>query len=175
MQETVIELSKTKLILLALAALAFVAIGVWMFTLDTETIEDGRRLSNPTLFYSLAIAAVLFFGAAGTWAIRKLFDKTPGLILSDEGFIDNSSGIAAGLIPWSEVASVAESQIQRQKFVSIHVHDPEKYIEKANTFKKAAHRANMKMVGTPINISAVSLKIKHKELLDLFQQYAAQS
>ncbi len=175
MQDTVIELSKTKLLLLALAALVFVVIGLWMFTLDTEAIENGRRLNNPTLFYSVAIAAVLFFGAAGTWAIKKLFDKTPGLILSEEGFTDNSSGIAAGPIPWSEVTSVAESQIQRQKFVSIYVDDPEKYIEKASAFKKTAFRANMKIVGTPINITASSLKIKHKELLDLCQQYAAKS
>ena len=107
----------------------------------------------------------------GFVGIKKLFDKSPGLVLNSEGILDNSSGLSAGVIPWSEVVDIREYQVQKQKFVSIHVQDPEKYANNGNALKRMANRANIKMCGTPINISANSLKIGYEELLETIQEY----
>ena len=170
-EETVIELSKVKAILIILGSVAFVAMGSWILSLDASTIEGSGRYGSPTLTYGFAIAAIVFFGLGAAVGSRKLFDKTPGLILNREGFTDNSSGVSAGLVPWSEVVEIGQYRVQRQKFASVHVVDPEKYVNRGNFLKRMTNRANLKMCGTPINISSNSLKIGFDELFGKFEAY----
>ena len=172
-EETVIELSKAKTTLLILGSVAFVATGIWMLTLDTSATESLDRYGSPLVIYGVGIAAIVFFGLAGAVGLKKLLDQAPGLVLDQEGFTDNSSGVSAGLVPWSEVVEIGESQVQRQKFISIHVVDPEKYVDRGNVLRRMTNRANLKMCGTPINISSSSLKISHEELLGVFETYFA--
>jgi len=175
LEEKVIELSKVKIILITLGAITFVLLGVWFFSLDAETIESQRRFNSPTLVYGIGFISIVFFGLCGLFGIKKIFDKSPGLVVSSDGILDNSSGISAGIIPWSEVVSIGEYQVQKQKFISIQVTDPEKYANNGNALKRMANRANIKICGTPINISANSLKINYRELLETITEYYQQS
>lgn len=170
-EEKTIYLSKVKITFLIVLAIMFVVLGVWLLTLDPQRIENARRFNSPVLIYGTAIAAIVFFGLCGIVGVRKLFDNSPGLILTAEGIYDNSSGVSGGLIPWREVVGISEYQIQRQKFVSILVQDPEKYVKRGNALKRMTNRANIKMCGTPINISANALKISYAELLQSIQEY----
>lgn len=170
-KETIIELSKTKVILLTLGAIAFVALGSWILTLNAEEIDNFSVFNNPKIVYGMCIASIIFFGLGGIIGIKKLFDKSPGLVLSSKGILDNSSGLSAGLIPWSEVVKIGEYEIQNQKFVSIHVKNPERYVNNGNALKRMANRANNKMSGTPINLSANSLKISQEDLISVIQEY----
>ena len=170
-EETVIELSKSKTILLILGSVAFVATGIWILSLDTPAIESLPRYGSPWFVYGVGITATLFFGLAGAVGLKKLFDKAPGLVLDGEGFTDNTSGVSAGLVPWSEVVEIGQYQVQKQKLISIHVVDPEKYVNRGNPLKRMTNRANLKMCGTPINISSNSLKISYDELLETFEAY----
>lgn len=171
LDERVIELSKVKVVLLILGAVVFVLLGAWLLSLNAGTIEGQRRFNNPILIYGVGVASIVFFGLCGLIGIKKLFDKSPGLILSAEGILDNSSGVSAGMIPWSEVVSIGEYQVQKQKFISIQVVDPNKYANNGNALKRMANRANIKMCGTPVNISANSLKISYSELLETITEY----
>lgn len=171
LEERVIELSKVKIVLLILGAIVFVVLGAWLLSLDAEAIESQRKFSSPTLIYGIGIVSIVFFGLCGLVGIRKLFDKSPGLIVSAEGILDNSSGVSAGIIPWSEVVSIGEYQIQKQKFISVQVTDPNKYANNGNVLKRMANRANIKMCGTPVNISANSLKISYNELFETINEY----
>ncbi len=171
LEEKIIYLSKVKIIALILGSIIVVVLGAWFLSLDAQSIESSRRFNSPTLVYGIGIVSIVLFGLSGLFGIKKLFDKSPGLILNSEGILDNSSGLSAGLIPWSEVMDIGEYQVQKQKFISIHVQDPEKYANNGNALKRMANRANIKMCGTPINISANSLKIGYKELLDVIQEY----
>lgn len=173
--EKVVALSKTKLILLMVAAIGFVAVGIWLLTLDAQVIASQPRFNSPTFIYAIAVVAILFFGACGYIGVKKFFDDTPGLIVNAEGIFDNSSGVSAGLVPWSDIAGINEYTIGRQKFISILVYDPEKYAERGNALRRMTNKANIKMCGTPINISANSLQVSYPELLamvnDYFQYY----
>jgi hypothetical protein len=169
--ETIIELSKKKIVLLILGACAFVALGVWLFSLDDSFIQSQRRFNNPTFIHGIGILSIVFFGLCGITALKKLFNKKPGLVLNNIGVLDNSSGVSAGLIPWSEVVGSEIFEINNQKMLIIKIRNPQKYIEGRGLLKQMLNKANYKMCGSPIAISSNALKIKFPELLSLFDQY----
>jgi hypothetical protein len=169
--EKIIALSKTKIVLLLLGACAFVAIGFWMFSLDEAVIRSQRRHNDPLYVHGIGLAAILFFGPCGLYALKKLFDKKPGLVFNNSGIVDNASAVAAGLIPWSDVVDTQVCEIQKQKILVINVKDPQKYIDRGNALKRALNKANYKMVGSAITISAHTLEIDFPDLVSLFDEY----
>ena len=70
-----IPLSKTKIILLLLAAIAFVAGGIWIATNPERFIPNIFRITSPEIIRIGGIVGILFFGAAGVYGIKKIFDK----------------------------------------------------------------------------------------------------
>lgn len=173
--ETIIELSKGKLVRLILGSCAFVALGAWLLSFDTEEIQYGRSFgffyNNPLIVYGVGLAAVLFFGACGLYGLRKMFDKKPGLIFNSSGIVDNASGVAAGFIPWSDITGSGIYEIQGSKMLIIGVGDPRKYIDRGGALKRALNKADSKMVGSPVAIPSVALKIDFPELVSLFNRY----
>jgi hypothetical protein len=169
--ERVIELSKKKVVLLILGASVFVVLGIWLFYLDDAFIQSQRQFNNPTLIHSVGMASIVFFGLCGVFATKKLFDKKPGLIFNSIGVIDNASGIAAGLVEWSEIVGSGIFEIQKQKILIIKVRNPKIYIERGGVLKRALNKANHKMCGSPIAISSNALKISFSELVSLFNEY----
>lgn len=163
MTEQVYGLNKKRLVLLILGAVVFVVLGVWC-------------LSSASVFNQIVgIACIAFFGLAAVLCLKKLLDKSPGLVVNAEGIVDNASGVAAGLIPWAEVSNIDSYAIQGQQFVAIQVSDPDKYIERGSALKKVANRANMKLVGTPLTIPATALQVSFDELQETLQSYYAKS
>jgi hypothetical protein len=169
--EQAIPLSKIKLILLLLLACGFVLLGVGMLRMDATEIEAQRRFNSPWLAQSIGWVGVLFFGLCGVFAARKLFDTTPGLVLSEQGLFDNSSAVAAGLIPWAAISGFGVYELQRQKMLVVRLHDAEPYIATGNPMKRGLNRMNHKLCGSPIVISANALKIRFDELQQLCDLY----
>lgn len=153
--------------LLLLCSVAFVAMGLWMAAMPAA--------SSPWLSRGLGAVGVLFFGACGYVACKKLIDTQPGLIVDARGLTDNSSGVSAGRLLWTDVAAVQPSFVAGQKFVSLILHDPQAYLQthaqRNNTMQKKLGEMNMKLVGTPVSVSANSLQLSFDELLDLLQTY----
>lgn len=169
--ETIIALSKKKLMLILLGAAGFVAAGVWMFSLDDASILSRRRFNDPLYVHGLGLLSIVFFGSCGLFALKKLFDQKPALVLNNSGFVDNSSSASAGFIPWSEVVGAEIFEIQQQKMLVIKVRNPEEYIARGSSLKRTLNKANYKMVGSPISISSGALAINFSELVSLFDQY----
>lgn len=170
-EEKVIELSKTKLLLLIFGSLAFIGIGAWMVLPDSGQIEPQRSFNDPLFVHGIGWVAIVFFGWCGVIGIRKFFDKKPSLVFSSVGITDNSSGVSAGLIPWSEISGFNIYAIQKQKMLIVLVKNPDKYIEVGSVVKRTLNRANYKMCGSPIAITSNSLKISFDELLKLSNEY----
>ena len=163
-QRIEIQLSKSKIILMLLGALAFVAIGLW-FVIAPPTIENSYW-GNPNKIAIAGYASITFFGLCAIFLIRKLPDNKPGLIIDDTGLIDNSSGLSAGQILWSDIENISVVEIHRQKLIMLHVKNPKHYIEKqASLFKRKGMELNSKMYGTPLSISANGLKVSFDTLL----------
>lgn len=173
--ETIIELSSTKLVLTFLGSCAFVAAGGWMLSFDEAEIRTGRSFgflfSEPWVVYGVGLASVVFFGACALYASVKLLDQRPGLVLNSTGFVDNASGVAAGFIPWSEVLGAGIYEVQGQKMLIVGLRDPQKYIDRGNALKRLLNKGSYKMMGSPVAVSSVALKIDFKELVSLFERY----
>jgi hypothetical protein len=158
-----IQLSKSKLTLMALGSLIFVGLGCWFVTNPPKI--NNPIFGNPTTIFIAGLASILFFGIAGFFLLKKLGDKSPGLIISAEGVFDNTSAASAGLIPWTDVLEIREKKISNQTFINLIVKNPQDYIDKHKSpFKRKLLQINYNSYGTVIGISANGLKCDYKEL-----------
>lgn len=165
-QETVIELSKKKITILFFLALGFVIIGaVLLMVLDQVPRFDTF------LVRALLIASIFLFGLALLFILKKLFDDTPGLILNAKGIYDNSSAVSAGIISWKEITEISITNVVGQQFITIHVRNPQRFLNRGHFLKKMFMTANMKSYGSPIQISATSLQIEFDQLHELIRNY----
>jgi hypothetical protein len=177
--EIIISLSRNKILLIFLGCLIFVVFGIW-FLNDPEKFANGSYRPRSSEFIQIVgIVAVVFFGICGIFSFKKLFDKKDGLIINQKGITDNSSGTSIGLIKWSDIIGIGIAQVHSQKFIMLEVSNPEYYIGlKKNKIGKMAMRANYDKFGSPISISANSLKTNFSELKALienrFENYNAE-
>ena len=109
-----IPLSKTKLVLLLLASLVFVASAIWL--LLQPPLPRGFFWGSTFMIKSIGIVTILFFGSLSLFIGNKLRDTQPGLTISAEGIKDNSSAVAAGLIPWQDIREIKEVAVFKENF-----------------------------------------------------------
>ena len=162
---TVIPRSKGKTTLLLLGAAAFAAVGVWLYV-----NADHIPHRNPSYVRVVAVACVAFCGLGGVYASRKLFDSAPGLIIDAEGLVDNSSSISAGRIRWSEIKGFKVTTINRQRFLTIEVSDPDEFIRRASGLKRRLAAMNSRYFGSQVQISSNTLAIGFDELVKIITE-----
>ncbi len=165
LSEHSIGLSRTKTALLLLCALALGAIGVLLIVMPQATFFS----------VSFGVIGIAFFGLCVAVATKRLMRRGVGLVVNAQGVHDQSSATSAGFVPWTDVSAVLPSFVSGQKFVSLMLHDAQKYSQRGNALQQRLAKLNMSLVGTPINISANILKINFDELLALLQSYHDQS
>ena len=146
-----IALSKKKIFFMLMGALAFVAIGLW-FVISPPTISNSYW-GNPTKIAIAGYASIVFFGLCAFVLIKKLPDNKPGLIIDQTGLTDNSSGVSAGQILWTDIENISVIEIHSQKLIMLQVTNPQDYIDKqTSSFKRKMMQLNYKMYGTPLSI-----------------------
>ncbi|GGG46962.1 hypothetical protein GCM10010976_17990 [Bizionia arctica] len=140
--------------------------------MEPEKFANGFRLPRSSEFMQiLGIVGVAFFGICSIFAFKKLFDKKAGLIINKQGITDNSGGTSIGLVKWNDIIGIRMEQVHSQKFMMLEVSNPEYYIDlKKNRIGKMAMRANYDKFGSPISISANSLKINFAKLQALIEE-----
>ena len=158
-----ISTDKSKVISIILISIAFIVVGFW-FVFSFATMQN--RFS-PLLIQILGVASILFFGLTLFYTIPKYFDKSPGLIFTNNGIIDNTNGTSVGLIEWNDIAEIKIIEIWKTKAVLLLTDKPEKYIERASSSQAKIMRANLKLYGTPLCITPQTLKIDFEDLYDL--------
>jgi hypothetical protein len=164
-----IPLSKKKMALTLAGSIIFVGIGSWL--LINPPIINHPIFGNPLVILIIAIAAMLFFGLVAVTVSRKLLDKKAGLIINSEGIIDNSSGVSAGLILWTDIEAIELRQVMNQQFLMIMVKHPKDYIDRvSNPLRRKAVEINYNSYGSPISISANSLQINFNDLGSLLTE-----
>ena len=169
-----IQLSKSKLTLMTIGSFTFVVIGIW-FVLNPSRFLSFICRSKTIIFVS-GLTSILFFGFVGFYLFKKLLDKKPGLVISNKGIVDNSGGLSAGFIPWSDIKEITETIIANQKFISVIVKNPQHYIDRQSTrFKRWLMERNCKWYGSAIGISANGLKNNYDELKLLIQTWFKQN
>lgn len=163
-----IPLNKGRLTILLISSIIFIAIGLWLVISPPKI--DIPLLGNPTLILVTGIASILFFGLCAFMFFKKLKDDKAGLIIDKTGVTDNASGISAGHIPWSNIKEIRTAQVMNQKFLMILVDNPNDYISRqTNAIKRKGAEMNFKNYGSPISISANTLKCNFDELKNILQ------
>lgn len=161
-----IPLSKKKLLLMLAGSVGFILIGFW-FVIDPPKISNPF-FGDPTLLLLLGIVSILFFGICVVYIARKLPENNAGLIIDSNGLIDNSSGVSAGRILWSDIQNISVIEIHRQKLIMLQVKNPQDYIDRQKSgFKRKMMQMNFNMYGTPLSITSNSLKIEFDELINI--------
>ncbi len=117
------------------------------------------------------LALGIVSGYLAVFALRRMFNKDPGLVLNKEGIIDNSGLVSAGAVSWSEVQEINSNKILFADCIIVKVKNPAKYIKNQNSFfKRKWLSLENRYYGSPVNISVSGLKIKFKELFRIMQQ-----
>jgi hypothetical protein len=164
MNKIEIPISKTKILFLLIAAILFVLSGIFFIIKPESFVTMVFR--NPQTIRLIGIAAVVFFGAAVIYGIKKLFDKKMGLIIDDSGIIDNTNASSIGLIEWNDISEIKIQQVMSTKFLLIYTTDPEKYLDKVKGLRRKLMKGNMKMYGTPLSITSSTLKYNFDDLIN---------
>jgi len=168
-QKIEIPLSKKKMTLTLLGSIIFVGLGTW-FLINPPKINNPI-FGNPTVIFIAGLASILFFGLVAVTVFRKLSDKTAGLIINRQGIIDNSSGVSAGLILWTDIEEIKIYQVASQKFMMFIVKNPQEYLDKTTgLLKRKGMEMNYRSYGSPISISANSLQTNFDELYNLLTE-----
>ena len=163
-QQIEISLSKMKLTLMVIGSLLFVVIGI-LFVINPEKYTTPI-MRNPTVIFISGLASILFFSLCFVFIAKKLGDNSLGLIISDKGIFDNSSGLSAGQILWPDIENISVIKIHRQRLIMLQVTNPQEYIDKqTSSFKRKMMQLNFKIYGTPLSITSNGLKISFDELL----------
>lgn len=163
--QVVVPLSKSKRGLLLLGSIAFVVGSLWIWSL-----ADSQNRFSPIYLKVVAVAGLAFFGLCGVHGCFKLFDMRPGLIIDSGGIVDNSSAVAAGRILWEEITGFSVSEIAGQRFLTVAVSNPQKFVRRGWFIVRLLNALNTKMTGSPINISSNSLKMQFDELVELMTE-----
>ena len=155
--------------MLFVACLVFVVIGLW-FAISPGTFVT-TIIRNRSAISVGGFLSIVVFGFFGVVVLKKIFDKRPGLIISEQGITDNSSGVSAGFIPWSDITAIKEKAVATQRFLNVIVKNPQEYIEKQRSgFKRKIMQKNYDMFQMPIGISTNALKISHEELKQILKE-----
>ncbi|HEX3656024.1 MAG TPA: STM3941 family protein [Pirellulales bacterium] len=163
--QTIIPLSKRKILLLVTGCLALGPLSVWVWS-----IANTQTRYYPLYAQCAAVAGACLSGWGCVYGCLKVFDRRPGLIVDSEGIVDHSSAGSIGRIPWSEITGVVSSEVKGQRLVTIMVAKPEKFVASGGFFVRALNAAGLTETGSPINISANTLQINFNELYSLLTQ-----
>lgn len=161
---TVVEKSKTKIILTMVGSIAFLLCGIWL-------ISSYAAVS--VVISLIGILSLLLFGAGLIGGISMLSHSGPGLRLDSHGFELMATKIKTGPVSWAEVKGYRIVEIFGQKFISIQVKDPDAFLRRLGPTARALAQANMaeEFGGGPIGIAASTLAIDFNSLVALFNRY----
>lgn len=160
MNKIEIPLSKTKLQFGIGVSVMFVLLGLFFLT----TMAEQQARVNPTMVKGVGIASILFFGATGIYGIKKMFDKTIGLTIDENGIFDNTNASSVGLIKWTDITAIKTEQVASTKFLLIYTANPDFYLDKVKGFKRKLMEGNNRMYGTPLSITSNTLKYNFNDL-----------
>jgi hypothetical protein len=169
--QRIIELSKAKVFKLLVSGCGLVVLGVLMLQPQPEWSRSHIRLIDSVLIPAAGLLTVGFFGLCTVVGVKKLLERKPGLVLDSTGILDNSSGVAAGLIHWSEITGFDIFQVHGERSLVVKVSSPDKYVHRGGAIRRALNKASLRLCGSPIAITSNSLQIDFDDLLQLCDAY----
>ena len=127
----VFRTSRGKMLLITLGAALFVVLGAWLVTVP--------RMAAKVAGWA-GIVVFSLFAVAGVWHILV---GGPRLIIDGRSLEDVRSGM--GPILWQDILAVEVNELERRKFISLKLRDPQKYLSRLTGAAKMLAGANARM------------------------------
>jgi hypothetical protein len=146
-------------------------------TLSIGFAGGGAQQDSLLLLRTVGLATVALFGSVALIALRKLLDRSPGLVLDDRGVTDNSSLFPAGFIPWSDIAGVTMRRFKSEHIFYMLLKDPDGYIARCGSpLRRTMLRIGQKFSRrkappSPVAINCSNLNIGADELVRLLRGF----
>jgi hypothetical protein len=147
MEEFVAHHSRARLALLLLAAVLFVAGGLWMAGMFGDP-PTSRRYS-PEVVKFVGWACLAFFGLCAVVIARRMFEGGDALRIDRTGI--TFTAWSDQTIPWSEITEISEWSMRGQRSIILHLRDPDRFPGKGVLGITA--KANRAMTGGDVPIS----------------------
>lgn len=158
-----IKKNLTKIILLLIGSAIFGVLCLNMFLNPDEYVSFIFRSTLFIKIFGLIGSVFTFIGIV--LIVIKNIKKNYGLLITEDGIIDNSSVGSIGLILWKDVKKISQRKFMSTQFLLIDVRNPNEYLDKAkNKFILSLLKSNLRIYGTPLAISSVALKCNFDEL-----------
>jgi len=118
---------------------------------------------SPVLTH-FGIIGIAFFGAAGAFAVYRLVVPRPAVRLTPYGIFDNSSLLAAGFIPWSDIAFVAPVTVSRNRMLGFFLKDPGAFARSRPWPKASLLQLNLRLGFPVVSVPEVVLPGRIEDL-----------
>jgi len=121
---------------------------------------------SPLWLGIIGVVTAVFFGLCTIYYLKEIFIRKPALIISDEGIMDRSSFVGAGLVRWEEIEYIDLIVFGGQPFLGIFTHDPELIVNRTSGIKSLLNSANKKLVDAQVNIPVNNLACSMDNFVD---------
>lgn len=173
------RLRKGKLALVLVVALV-------LFLVSLVMTVAGLAGPGSLLAWEIGVAGLvgtIVFGAGTLFLAVRLFSRRPGLVIDQEGIVDNTSYSSVGRVPWSQITWVQVQSLnlptynrsllfrpQQPRTMVIGVRNPEEFRDRGNWLQRLLRRGTVGMFGGPV---AISESLLHADFNDLARQIRA--
>lgn len=110
------------------------------------------------------LVGTVIFGAGTIYVAARLFSRRPGLIIDQDGIVDNTSYSSVGRVPWSQITWVQVQSLPTfrrslvlqpppPRIMVIGVRDPEQFRDRGNWLRRFLRRGGVGMFGSPVAIA----------------------
>ncbi|VEF47424.1 Uncharacterised protein [Bacillus freudenreichii] len=148
-------------IMLAFFTFVFVSIGILILALSINGQFEGIL---PAL---IGIITITVFGLCFIYYIKVLIKREPAVIVTNEGIIDQSSYIGAGLVKWKEIEAIDLINFSGQVYLGIFTFDGELIINRSSGMKRVLNVLNKGLLPSQVNIPVKNLACSIEDLLKL--------
>ncbi|WP_082918043.1 STM3941 family protein [Oceanobacillus sp. Castelsardo] len=135
----IVMAKKGRMVMLAVFCLVFVALGMLILVVP---------FNEPTWPTVIGILIIVVFGLCFLYYVKLLINWEPAVIVTQEGIIDQSSYIKAGLIRWEEIEAIDFLNFSGQVYLGIFTYDRELIIKRSSGVKKWFNRLNFQHKST---------------------------
>jgi hypothetical protein len=161
--------SRSRIALLTLGAVAFVAAGLWMGGVFGPP-PPSRRYS-PELVFLIGWVSVVFFGFCGVMGLRRLFDGREQLRIGSAGI--RVAQWSDQTIPWSEILDVTTWSYRRRKAIVLHLRDKTRFPGRGMAAMLAS--LNRNLTGGDITISLAGTNRGVEEALSSINRFRSRT
>lgn len=156
-------------LLLFLAAPAFVAASIWL--LADQPDKWG--------LWVICGAGILFFGGAiivGIINVQHLVRNSEALILTPQGLtLFHAGKRRQTFIPWDQIIGFTKTYIRGNLFIAVHLRKPKREIDRErNRCYRTLMKLNKWCTGTPYHIAPDAIRCNSDELIATLARYFEQ-